>query len=94
MSSPLRSVLRAFEDGARSRAEVTRTTGLRPETVDAAIEHLVRVGRVRAEPVSTSCPSGSCGGCPLSNGHGSGCGTATVAVRPSGAALVTLSVVR
>ena len=52
MTSPLRTVLAAFESGARTRTEVVRHTGLRADLVDAATEHLIRLGRVRAEPLS------------------------------------------
>ncbi len=46
MSSPLRSVLTAFEDGARSRTDVASRTGLRRDVVDAAIDHPLRIGRL------------------------------------------------
>ncbi|ODU04140.1 MAG: hypothetical protein ABS81_11480 [Pseudonocardia sp. SCN 72-86] len=63
MTSPLRSVLAAFDAGARSRAELAERSGLSADLVDAAVEHLVRVGRISADPLATSCSGGSCSSC-------------------------------
>ncbi len=70
----------------RSRAEVGRMTGLRADVVDAAVEHLRRMGRLRADPVTTGCPDGGCGTCASGSGGAPGCGTGR-----SGPVLVALS---
>lgn len=92
--SPLRSVLTAFEDGARSRTEVCATTGLRRDVVDAAIEHLLRMGRLDARELTVGCPDGGCGSCASGHGDAPGCGASGPSARRSGPVLVTLSVHR
>lgn len=83
-AGPLRRVLAALDAGAADRAELARATGLGSEVVDTALDHLVRIGRVPASTVSTSCPPVGCGGCPTArSGGASGCGAGTPA--PSGA---------
>jgi hypothetical protein len=94
VSSPLRSVLAAFEDGARSRSEVGTRTGLRRDIVDAAIEHLLRVGRLDARELTVGCPDGGCGSCASGAGDAPGCGSSGPSARRSGPVLVTLSVRR
>jgi hypothetical protein len=94
VSSPLRSVLGAFEDGARSRAEVGIRTGLRRDVVDAAIEHLLRMGRLDARELTVGCPDGGCGTCASGVGEAPGCGAASPSARRSGPVLVSLSVRR
>jgi hypothetical protein len=97
-ASPLRSVLAAFGDGARSRTDVCAATGLRRDVVDAAIEHLLRMGRLGAEELTVGCPDGGCGSCASGSGSGSdaapGCGAAGPSARRSGPVLVSLSVRR
>ena len=63
-TGPLRRVLLALEAGADSRAVLARHTGLDVELVDAALAHLVRLGRVRAETLGSGCPSEGCSRCP------------------------------
>jgi hypothetical protein len=92
--SPLRSVLTAFETGARSRTEVCDRTGLRRDVVDAAIEHLLRMGRLDARELTVGCPDGGCGGCASGSGDAPGCGAAGPSSRRSGPVLVSLSVRR
>ncbi|HET9657154.1 MAG TPA: helix-turn-helix domain-containing protein [Kineosporiaceae bacterium] len=60
---PLRAVLAAFEAGAGSPAEIAARTGLDRAVVSAAVDHLVRTGRVRAERLASGCPEGGCHGC-------------------------------
>lgn len=93
-SSPLRSVLTAFEDGARSRTDVCTTTGLRRDVVDAAIEHLLRMGRLDAKALTVGCPDGGCGSCASGVGDAPGCGASGPSTRRSGPVLVSLSVRR
>lgn len=87
---PLRAVLAAFENGAASLDDVSATTGLRRDVVDAAVAHLVRIGRLTSESLAGGCPSGGCGGCPSGGSSAGACGTPRAA-RPSGPVLVTLS---
>jgi hypothetical protein len=93
-SSPLRSVLTAFEDGARSRTDVCTTTGLRRDVVDAAIEHLLRMGRLDAQQLTVGCPDGGCGSCASGHGDAPGCGAGSPSARRAGPVLVSLSVRR
>jgi hypothetical protein len=93
-SSPLRSVLSALEDGASSRTAVSDRTGLRRDVVDAAIEHLLRMGRLDARELTTGCPDGGCGSCASGSGTRPGCGAAGPSARRSGPVLVSLQVRR
>ena len=93
-SSPLRSVLTAFEEGAHSRTDVCTTTGLRRDVVDAAIDHLLRMGRLDAKELATGCPDGGCGTCASGHGDSPGCGASGPSARRSGPVLVSLSVRR
>lgn len=80
---PLTAILRAFEEGASSPAEVARRTGLTMDTVSAGVAHLVRVGRLTAEKFSLGCPPQGCGGCAAARGDGScASGAEPVAGRP------------
>lgn len=67
MSGPLSSVLSAFSTGAGSLADVEARTGLPREVVTASVDHLVRLGRLRATELAVGCPSGGCGGCALAS---------------------------
>lgn len=93
-SSPLRSVLAAFAGGAHSRADVARASGLRADVVDAAIEQLVRMGRLEAKELSMGCPGGGCGSCATGIGDVPGCGAAGASPTRSGPVLVQLTVRR
>lgn len=92
MSSPLRAVLDAFEAGAGSRADVARSTGLRAEAVDAAVEHLLRMGRLDAKELSMGCPGGGCGSCASGVDDSPGCGATAASPGRSGPVLVELTV--
>jgi hypothetical protein len=87
-------VLGAFEHGARSRADVCTATGLRRDVVDAAIEHLLRLGRLDARELAVGCPDGGCGTCVSGDGDSPGCGASGPSARRSGPVLVALSVRR
>ena len=93
-TSPLRAVLGAFEGGARSRTDVCTRTGLRRDVVDAAIDHLLRMGRLDARELTTGCPAGGCGSCASGIGDSPGCDAAGPSAGRSGPVLVTLSVRR
>lgn len=87
--SPLRAVLDAIAGGARSVTDVGATTGLRADVVVAAVEHLVRMGRLDAVPLTAGCPTGGCGTCPSGIGDSPGCGAPTG--RPGTPVLVQLA---
>ncbi len=70
--SPLAAVLAAFAGGAVSTAEVRLRTGLDDEVVAAAVEHLIRMGRLERSVVDLGCAADSCESCPAGR-HGSGC---------------------
>ncbi len=86
---PLRRVLDALHAGAATRVELERHTGLSPELVDAAIEHLVRSGRVRREQLGGGCPEAGCGGCPSARTGADGAGQAGPAGCGSGARITS-----
>ncbi len=92
-AAPLRSVLAAFRAGATSRHDVSRRTGLAPDLVDAAIEHLVATGRLQAKELASGCPGGGCGSCASGAPDGApGCGAPGPSAGRSGPVLVQLSV--
>jgi hypothetical protein len=92
VSAPLRSVLAAFGSGARSRHDLCRATGLRDDLVDAAIDHLVRMGKLEARELSSGCPGGGCGSCASGVDGTAGCGAPGPSARRRGPALVQLTV--
>ncbi|MCA1780880.1 MAG: FeoC-like transcriptional regulator [Dermatophilaceae bacterium] len=92
---PLRQVLAALDAGAHSLAEVSERTGLSRDVVAAAVEHLVRLGRLEARTLAIGCPDAGCGSCASGGADGSaGCGAARPSRLRSGPALVALSVRR
>lgn len=92
--TPLRAVLAALADGAPSRHALAESTGLPRDVVDAALEHLVRMGRVEARELAVGCPDGGCGSCASGQGDAPGCGAAGPSRARSGPVLVSLSVRR
>ncbi|MCH8612163.1 FeoC-like transcriptional regulator [Arsenicicoccus dermatophilus] len=94
-AGPLRQVLAALQSGAGSLDQVARSTGLPRSSVDAAVDHLVRMGRVDARELATGCPDGGCGSCASGTADGaSGCGSDGPSRGRSGPVLVQLSVRR
>jgi hypothetical protein len=87
-------VLTAFESGAHSRGDVCDRTGLRRDVVDAAIEHLLRMGRLDAHELAVGCPDGGCGSCASGAGDAPACGASGPSAGRSGPVLVSLSVRR
>jgi hypothetical protein len=63
MRTPLRSVLDAFVDGARTVDELSARTGLEPDLVRVAIDQLVALRLVDSAPLAGACPDDACGGC-------------------------------
>ncbi len=91
MSGPLQRVLSAFDDGYESLAAIAAATGLDRSVVEAAVDHLVRTGRVQAQQLSVGCPSGGCGSCASgSTSGGAGCGASGPSRGRSGPVLVAL----
>ncbi len=92
--SPLRAVLDAFSGGAPTLDDVARMTGLPRDVVDAAVEHLVRVGRLSAATLTVGCPSGGCGSCASGTSGVPGCSATAPGPARSGPVLVALSLRR
>jgi hypothetical protein len=93
-TGPLRAVLSALEDGAPSLQDVCVRTRLDREVVDAAVEHLIRMGRVSAHQLAIGCPGGGCGSCASGVEGSPGCGAQGPSGSRSGPVLVSLSVRR
>ena len=92
---PLRAVLGELSSGAHSLDEVAERTGLARETVSAAVDQLVRMGRLEARELAIGCPDGGCGSCASGQVDGSaGCGASGPAATRSGPVLVTIGVRR
>lgn len=91
---PLSMVLAEVEAGTPTVAEMARHSGLAKSVVRAAVEHLVRAGRIESRELSIGCPPSGCGGCASATGDGAeGCGKpAPVPGRRPG--LVTLTLTR
>lgn len=89
--APLSDVLAAFGEGVHSLDEVAARVGLSRDTVEGAVEQLVRMGRIEARELAIGCPSSGCGGCAMGRSDGSAaCGASGPAERrASGPALVT-----
>ncbi len=86
-------MLDAFAVGAVSLDEVARRTGLARDAVDAAVDHLVRMGLIDAKELSLGCPSGGCGTCASGAADGApGCGAPAPSATRRGPVLVTLTV--
>lgn len=91
---PLRAVLTALQDGAPSLQDVSARTGLDRDVVQAAVDHLVRMGRVSASELAMGCPGGGCGSCASGVDDAPGCGADAASQVRSGPVLVALSVRR
>jgi len=92
---PLTAVLAAFEEGVESLPEVAERTGLSLDVVRAAVDHLVRLGRLDAREMATGCPGGGCGSCASASPDGApGCGASGPSARRSGPVLVSIGLPR
>lgn len=91
---PLRQVLAELEAGTPTVTEVARNLNLDEQVVRAAVDHLVRAGRIEAKELSIGCPASGCGGCASATTDGApGCGLpAPMPGRRAG--LVTLTLTR
>lgn len=91
MSGPLSLVHDAIAAGAHSRSDIATRTNLDATVVDAALDHLIRMGRLTTEQLGSGCPDGGCGGCSSGKADGSaGCGAAGPA-NARGPVLIKLS---
>jgi hypothetical protein len=70
VTTPLRAVLAAIDDGVATRGGIAARTGLAPDVVDASVDHLLRMGRVTSLALKTACPDGGCHGCGSVTGTG------------------------
>ncbi|HTY72978.1 MAG TPA: hypothetical protein VMI11_11220 [Actinomycetes bacterium] len=93
-TGPVSAVLDAFGLGVRTLDEVCRCTGLPRDVVDAAVEYLVRSQRLRAEQLTSGCPSGGCGSCASGSAGSPGCGATASSAERTGPVLVALSLRR
>jgi hypothetical protein len=83
VTSPLHAVLDAVNRGATTRPAIATRTGLDPDVVDGAVDHLLRIGRVTMPTLKTGCPDGGCSGC--GSVTGSGCApVVTIGRGPTG----------
>lgn len=87
---PMQAVVAAIDEGARSRAEIRRETGLTDSTVDAVIHHLERTGHLSLEELGSSCAGGNCGSCIAAAANGG----MTCADRPKAKGPVALVLTR
>lgn len=74
VSGPLSIVLTQVEAGISSIAEMSRRTGLAPDVLRAAMDHLVRTGRITTRSLALGCPPQGCGGCAVTGCASSGAG--------------------
>jgi len=94
MSGPLSAVLSELEAGTPTLAEIVRRSGLEESMVRAAVDHLVRSGRVQSRELSMGCPASGCGGCASASDDGApDCGLPSP-VPGRRAGLVTLTLAR
>lgn len=95
VGGPLTAVLAALGAGAHSLDEVARRCDLPLDTVRAAVDHLVRMGRLEAKELAIGCPTSGCGSCASGMDEGTaGCGSKAPTSRRSGPVLVAISVRR
>lgn len=87
---PLRGVLDALESGASSVDDVAEQTMLPRDVVSAAIDHLVRLGRLSVETMAFGCPGGGCGSCASSSAGTPGCGAVGPSTGRRGPVLVSI----
>lgn len=91
-SGPLVLVLEAFAQGAASLDEIAQRTGLTSEATRAAVDHLIRIGRIESRQLTTGCPEGGCGRCASGAESGApGCGADAPSPLRRGPVLVSLT---
>jgi hypothetical protein len=62
--SPLRVVLDEMAKGTATLGKMAANSGIAEELLRAALEHLVRIGKVASIELG-GCAAGGCGSCPL-----------------------------
>lgn len=67
MSGPLSAVLAEVAAGTSSVPEMARRQGLEEAVIRAALDHLVRAGRINRAALGDCAPDG-CSGCALAKG--------------------------
>ena len=92
MSGPLSAVLAEVAAGTPTVAAMAVRTGMDEAVLRAAVEHLVRAGRLDSRELAVGCPPSGCGGC-ASGGAGGGCDR-PAAVEGRRPGLVMLSLAR
>lgn len=65
VKGPLQAVLTQIAQGTPTLALMARNTGLPADVLRAALDHLIRIGRVDAESLG-GCAGDGCAGCALS----------------------------
>jgi FeoC like transcriptional regulator. len=68
VSGPLSAVLAEVAAGTSSVPEMARHQGLDEAVVRAALDHLVRAGRINRSALGTACGPDGCSGCALAKG--------------------------
>ncbi len=90
-AGPLSRVLAEVAAGTPTLTQMARNLGLDEEVVRAAVEHLVRSGRIESRELSLGCPPSGCGSCAVASGGG-GCGhPEVVAGRRPGLVMLSLT---
>lgn len=62
-AGPLSAVLAEVSAGTPTVVEMSRHTGLAEGLIRAALDHLIRTGRLGSHELPIGCPSTGCGGC-------------------------------
>lgn len=89
---PLSLVLAEVRAGTPTVAGIALRSGLDESVVRAAVDHLVRSGRIESRELSIGCPPSGCGGCASATAGAPGCGLpAPVPGRRPGLVTLTLS---
>ena len=88
---PLSRVLAEVEAGTPTLAQMARNLTLDEDVVRAAVDHLVRAGRIESRELSLGCPPSGCGSCAVAS-TGGGCGhPEVVAGRRPGLVMLSLT---
>lgn len=89
MSGPLSMVLAEIEAGTPTLGEMARHSGLGEDVVRAAVDHLIRAGRIDSRELAIGCPPSGCSGCAVADDGG--CGRPAPATGRPGLVTLTLS---
>lgn len=76
-------------------AAIARRSGMDEQLVRAAVDHLIRLGRLDSRELAMGCPSSGCGGCASGRPDATpGCGAAGPSFERRGPVLVALTLRR